>query len=239
MSECKERKPVIAVTPMYDPGEERYTLKSAYMQMLEGLGAVPLILPLTDDPVILEAYLDLCDGLVLSGGGDLDPARYGHRDEGLSGGILPLRDEMELALCRMAVERDLPVLGICRGHQVLNVALGGTLYQDLKIQMGTDCAHQVLDPVGGFVHPVELVPGTPLAQNQGTGSVMVNSRHHQAVRDLAPGLVVQAVSPDGVIESVYLPGKRFIWGVQWHPESIWSASEENRKIAEEFLRAAR
>ena len=133
----------------------------------------------------------------------------------------------------------MPVLGICRGHQILNVALGGTMYQDLKVQQGTSFEHMVPNPVGGMVHEVAIVPGSPLAALQGAETMMVNSRHHQAVRDVAPGLVVQATSPDGVIESVYLPGKRFVWGVQWHPESIWDISEENRKIAEEFLRAAR
>ena len=239
MFENPEKKPVIAVTPMYDPEEERYVLKAAYMQMLEGLGALPVIMPLTTDETVLERFLDLCDGLVLSGGADIDPARYGQIDEGLCGGISPLRDEVEISLCRRAVERDMPVLGICRGHQILNVALGGTMYQDLKVQQGTTFEHMVPNPVGGMVHEVAIVPGSPLAALQGAETMMVNSRHHQAVRDVAPGLVVQATSPDSVIESVYLPGKRFVWGVQWHPESIWDISEENRRIAEEFLRAAR
>ena len=239
MFENPEKKPLIAVTPMHDSKEERYVLKAAYMQMLEGLGAVPMIMPLTTDEAVLERFLDLCDGLVLSGGADIDPVRYGQIDEGLCGGISPLRDEVEITLCRRAVERDMPVLGICRGHQILNVALGGTMYQDLKVQQGTIFEHMVPNPVGGMVHEVAIVPGSPLAALQGAQTMMVNSRHHQAVRDVALGLVVQATSPDGVIESVYLPGKRFVWGVQWHPESIWDISEENRKIAEEFLRAAR
>ena len=239
MFENSEKKPLIAVTPMYDSKDERYVLKAAYMQMLEGLGALPVIMPLTTDEAVQDRFLDLCDGLLLSGGADIDPARYGQIDEGLCGGISPLRDEVEIALCRMAVARDMPVLGICRGHQILNVALGGTMYQDLKVQQGTTCEHMVPNPVGGMVHEVAIVPGSPLAALQGGETMMVNSRHHQAVRDVAPDLVVQATSPDGVIESVYLPGKRFVWGVQWHPESIWDISEENRRIAEEFLRAAR
>ena len=238
MFEHPRKKPLIAVTPMYDSKEERYVLKGAYMQMLEGLGAVPMIMPLTRDSAILERFLDLCDGLVLSGGADIDPVHYGEIDEGLCGSISPLRDEVEIALCRMAVARDMPVLGICRGHQVLNVALGGTMYQDLKIQQGTTFEHMVPNPVGGLVHRVDIAADSPLAELQGAASMMVNSRHHQAIRDVAAGLRVQAVSPDGVIESVYLPGKRFVWGVQWHPESVWEISPENRKIAEAFLRAA-
>ena len=239
MHEHPTKKPLIAVTPMYNAQEEKYVLKSAYMQMLEGLGALPVIMPLTTDEAVLDHYLDLCDGLLLSGGADIDPVHYGEVNEGLCGSISPLRDAVELKLCRMAVDRDMPVLGICRGHQVLNVALGGTMYQDLKVQQGTAFEHMVPNPVGGMVHEVAIVPGSPLAELQGAESMMVNSRHHQAIRDVAPGLVVQATAPDGVIEAVYLPGKCFVWGVQWHPESVWSISEENRKIAEAFLRATR
>lgn len=239
MAERRDKRPLIAITPMYDPKEARYTLKGDYMQMLEGLGAVPVMMPLTTDTAILDYFLELCNGLILSGGHDIAPARYGQADEGLCGGILPQRDEMELYLCRKILERDKPVLAICRGHQILNVALGGTLYQDLRIQMGTEFNHQVPNPVGGLVHPVALTPQSPLAELLGSDTMEVNSRHHQGIRDLAPGLEIQAVSPDGVIESVWLPGKRFTWGVQWHPESIWTISDENRKIAEAFLAAAK
>ena len=239
MTDNSKKKPLIAVTPVYDAQEERYVLKGAYTQMLEELGALTVIVPLTADEDALDRYLDLCDGILLSGGADIDPVHYGDVNEGLCGSISPLRDEAELVLCRKAVERDMPVLGICRGHQVLNVALGGTLYQDLKVQQGTTFQHAVLNPLGGMVHGVSIVPGSPLAELQGVESMMVNSRHHQAIRDVAPGLVIQASSPDGVIESVYLPGKRFVWGVQWHPESVWTISEENRKIAAAFVRAAK
>ena len=239
MHEHPTKKPLIAVTPMYSAQEEKYVLKSAYMQMLEGLGALPVIMPLTTDEAVLDHYLDLCDGLLLSGGADIDPVHYGAVNDGLCGRISHLRDAVELKLCRMAVVLDMPVLGICRGHQVLNVALGGTMYQDLKVQQGTTFEHMVPNPVGGMVHEVAVVPGSPLAELQGAESMMVNSRHHQAIRDVAPGLVVQATAPDGVIEAVYLPEKRFVWGVQWHPESIWEISQENRRIAEAFLQAAK
>ena len=233
-----EKRPVIGVTPMFDAETERYNLKGDYTRMLEALGAVPVLLPLTADPAILDYFLGLCDGLILSGGYDVDPARYGQTDGGLCGQIQPVRDEMEFYLCRQAVARDLPLLGICRGHQVLNTALGGTLYQDLRAQMGTTWQHQVPDPVGGFAHDVSLTADSPLARLQGKDTMAVNSRHHQAVRDLAPGLVIQATAADGTVESVWMPGKRFVWGVQWHPECIWDRSEENRKIAEAFLRAS-
>ena len=239
MFEHPVKKPLIAVTPMYDAKEEKYILKGAYMQMMEGLGALPVIMPLTCDEAVMDHYLDICDGLLLSGGADIDPVHYGEINEGLCGSISPLRDAAELKLCRKAVDRDMPVLGICRGHQVLNVALGGTMYQDLKVQQGTAFEHMVPKPVGGMVHEVAIVSGSPLAELQGAETMMVNSRHHQAIRDVAPGLVVQATSPDGVIESVYLPGKRFVWGVQWHPESVWEISTENRNIAEAFLNAAK
>lgn len=234
-----EKKVIIAVTPMFNAAKDCYSLRGDYMRMLCALGAVPMMMPLTTDREILDYFLDHCDGLILSGGYDVDPACYGQTDTGLCGTIQPERDEMELYLCREALERGKPVLAICRGQQVLNVALGGTLYQDLRTEMGTDQEHQVPHPVGGMVHPVSLVPDTPLARLQGMNEMNVNSRHHQAVRDVAPGLEIQAASPDGVIESVWMPGKRFVWGVQWHPESIWDISEPNRKIAEAFLQAAK
>ena len=239
MFENPEKKPVIAVTPMYDGVLERYTLRGDYMQMLCGLGALPVMLPLTTDRGILDGFLDLCDGLILSGGYDVDPARYGETDRGLCGTIQPERDEMEVYLCRQAVARDKPTLGICRGVQVMNVALGGTLYQDVRAELGTELPHQVSEPVGGIAHTVTLVPGSPLAQLQGMEEMPVNSRHHQSIRDAAPGLQIQATAPDGVIESVWMPGKRFVWGVQWHPETIWDQSEPNRRIAEAFLAAAK
>ena len=232
-------KPVIGVTPMYDGGKERYSLRGDYMQMLCGLDALPVMLPLTTDRGVLDGFLDLCDGLILSGGYDVDPVCYGETDRGLCGTIQPERDEMEIYLCRKAVARDIPTLGICRGLQVLNVALGGTLYQDVRADLGTELLHQVSDPVGGIAHCVTLVPGSPLARLQGTAEMPVNSRHHQAIRDAAPGLQIQATAPDGVIESVWMPGKRFVWGVQWHPETIWDLSQPNRKITDAFLAAAR
>ena len=230
-------KPVIGVTPMYDGEKERYSLKGDYMQMLCGLGALPVILPLTTDREILDGFLDLCDGLILSGGYDVAPECYGEADRGLCGTIQPERDEMEIYLCRRAVEQDKPTLGICRGVQVLNVAMGGTLHQDVRADLGTELPHQVPDPVGGIAHSVTLVPGSPLALLEKAEEMPVNSRHHQAIRDVALGLQAQATAPDGVIESVWMPGKRFVWGVQWHPETIWNISKPNRKIAEAFLAA--
>ena len=234
-----KNRPVIGVTTMFDAETERYTLKRDYPRMLEALGAVPVLLPLTADPVVLDHYLELCDGLILSGGYDVDPALYGQADEGLCKQIQPVRDEMEFYLCRRAVAEDLPLLGICRGHQVLNAALGGTLYQDLQAQMGTTLQHQVPDPVGGFAHDVSLAADSPLARLLGKDAMAVNSRHHQGIRDLASGLEAQAAADDGTVESVWMPGKRFIWGVQWHPEGIWDISGENRKIVEAFLDAAK
>ena len=234
-----QNKPVIGICPLYDEKKESYWMLPGYMQMLEAAGALPLMMPLTGDENTLAYYLETCDGFIIPGGQDVSPAVYGQEKLPVCGVNIPERDALDVKILRAAIALDKPVLGICQGHQILNVALGGTMYQDLKVQQGTTCEHMVPNPVGGMVHEVVIVPGSPLAALQGAETMMVNSRHHQAVRDAAPGLAVQATSPDGVIESVYLPGKRFVWGVQWHPESIWTISEENRKIAEEFLRAAR
>ena len=234
----RKKRPTIAVSPMIDLKRDRYNLRGDYMRMLCALGAAPVMLPLTTDRDILGEFLDMCDGLLLSGGVDLDPVTYGETNRGLCGTIQAERDEMEIYLCRKALEQNKPMLAICRGMQILNVALGGTLYQDLRADMGTTLQHQVPNPEDGFVHPVTLIPDSPLAQLQAAEEMPANSRHHQAVRDVAPGLKVQATAPDGVVESVWMPDKRFVWGVQWHPESIWDQSEPNRKIAEAFLAAA-
>ena len=234
-----QNKPVIGICPLYDEKKESYWMLPGYMQMLEAAGALPLMMPLTGDEGTLTYYLETCDGFIIPGGQDVSPSVYGCEKLDVCGVTVPERDWMDAYILKEAIRRDKAVLGICRGHQLMNAALGGTMYQDLKVQQGTTFEHMVPNPVGGMVHEVAIVPGSPLAALQGGETMMVNSRHHQAVRDVAPGLVVQATSPDGVIESVYLPGKRFVWGVQWHPESVWEISAENRKIAEAFLRAAK
>lgn len=165
-----------------------------------------------------------CAGLLLTGGVDVDPARYGEARHPTVTEVDAARDEYEIALVRAALAADLPVLAICRGLQVLNVAVGGSLIQDVPAQVGTAVTHQLGDPKDAIAHDVSVLAGSRLAELMGrsvvNGRLPVNSRHHQAVGRLAVGFVMTALAPDGVIEAVELPRARFCLGVQWHPENF-------------------
>jgi putative glutamine amidotransferase len=186
------------------------------------------------------------DGLLLTGGGDVDPSRYGEpRHETFSPTIEAGRDDFELALIRLADERQLPILAICRGIQVLNVARGGTLVQDIPSQVPGALSHQLEVPPHQpmeFAHEVWIDKDTLLAKLMrerlsDADACDVNSRHHQAVRQLAPGLIVSATAPDGVIEAIEDPAAKFCLGVQWHPENSFRTGEF-RPLFEGFLQAA-
>lgn len=232
-------RPVIGICPLYDEKRESYWMLPGYMKMLEAQGAIPMMLPLTTEPGELDYFLESCDGFILTGGHDVSPAVYEQETTDLCGYLVPERDAMDAYILKGAIVRDKAVLGICRGHQLMNAALGGTLYQDVVTQFGHRVNHRMQPPYDGVEHLVDLIPGTPLALVQGTAAMGVNSCHHQAIRDLAPGLKAQAVAADGIVEAVYMPDKRFVWGVQWHPEFAWKVSEPNRKIVAAFLQAAK
>jgi putative glutamine amidotransferase len=200
-------------------------LKPDYRSALERAGAeIRELMP--SDPV--PDALANCDGLMLTGGVDVDPAVYGETDRHPTVEIDPERDEYELRLARLALDRDLPVLAICRGAQVLNVAAGGTLIQDLPSHDPNVLAHQQSEPKDHTSHEITVAEGTCLSMLLGggrdvSGRVAVNSRHHQSVKDPAPGFVVSATAPDGVVEAIERPASRFCVGVQWHPENFWKA----------------
>ncbi|MBQ8236648.1 MAG: gamma-glutamyl-gamma-aminobutyrate hydrolase family protein [Oscillospiraceae bacterium] len=231
-------RPVIGICPLYDEKRESYWMLPGYMNMLEAQGAIPMMLPLTTDTGMLDYFLETCDGFILTGGQDVSPAVYGQEKTDLCGVNIPQRDEMDAYILKEAIAKDKVVLGICRGHQLMNAALGGTLYQDVATQHEAPINHRMQPPYDGVEHKVDLIPGSPMAALLGA-RMGVNSCHHQAIRDLAPCLKVQAMAADGIAEAVYMPGKRFVWGVQWHPEFAWKVSEDNRKIVAEFLKAAK
>jgi putative glutamine amidotransferase len=209
---------VVAVTAgrRTDDGRERVALNSVYVRALAGAGLVPVIVPPLGDPETAVSGLDAVAGLVLTGGDDVDPARYGAAPHARLGETDPARDAVEAALISGARERGLPILAICRGIQILNVALGGTLYQDLPSERPGPIDHAN----EGSCHGIEVVPDSLLCRTIGVRRGSVNSRHHQAVRDLAPGLAATAWADDGVIEAAE-PAERggpWVLAVQWHPE---------------------
>ena len=219
------RAPLVAVTAStrLDDGVARVRLNRAYVRALEGAGLVPLVVPPLADPDHAEAVLDAVAGLVLTGGEDVDPARYGARPHPRLGAVHAERDAAEVALVRAARARGTPTLAICRGIQLLNVALGGTLVQDLPSERRDALAH---DPPGRGrgerTHDVEVAEGSALAGALGATRLAVNSVHHQAVDRPAEGLRVVARAPDGVVEGMEgAPGGRWpVLAVQWHPEEL-------------------
>lgn len=230
---------VIGVVPLWDEKKDSCWMLPGYMQGLEACGALPLVLPLTTDEGVLADALRLCDGLLLTGGHDIDPALYGQAPLPQCGVLCPARDKMEVYLLRAALAADKPVLGICRGIQLLNAVLGGTLYQDLPTQHPSDVTHVMTPPYDRAVHTVEILPGTLLADLFGAGALAVNSYHHQAVDKAAPGLQVMAQAPDGLVEAVRLPGKAFVVAVQWHPEFSYKNDACSKALLQAFVDACR
>ena len=230
-------KKIVGVTPLWDEQLQSVWMLSDYTKALEACGLVPVILPLTADPEAARRALDCCDGLLITGGQDVDPARYGEAVLPQCGPLAPVRDALETVLVREAAARDLPTFGICRGAQIMNTALGGTLWQDLPSQAPSDIVHRQERPYDRPVHPVFVAEGTPLAAILGPGRHGVNSLHHQAIRRVAEPLEIAAEAPDGIVEAVYLPGKRFFLGVQWHPEFLFPTDADSRRLFEAFAAA--
>lgn len=233
-------RPIIGITLGDDDRQAgMLELREAYARSVERAGAIPVVLPAmpaAEAPALLERL----DGLLLSGGIDVDPELYGaHRDEGLRR-VDRRRDDFELALTRKAIGDDLPILAICRGHQLLNVATGGTLHQHLPSTVAGGERHESAKPREQRVHAIEVRPGTRLAALLGKDLVFVNSIHHQAVARVGADLVVSARCPDDdVVEGIEMPRRRFVLGVQWHPEAFWEAPDSFQCLFDAHAEACR
>jgi putative glutamine amidotransferase len=208
-------KPVIGIPTSTRDDHGRIGLPAGYIEAVRRAGGAPWLLPAGETD--LDAFLEVIDALILPGGGDVAPALYGGADHPEIYGVDAGRDESEIRLVRHAVESDLPLLCICRGAQVLNVALGGTLIEHLPDVVGESTPHRGR-PRGHVPHPVDLVAGTRLEKLLGRPPAAPSSSHHQAIRKVAPGLAVTAHAPDGTIEAVEMASHRFLIAVQWHPE---------------------
>ena len=230
-----QKRPVIGVVPLYDIQRVSLWMIPGYLDGIAAAGGIPVVLPLTEDEQVLGQLANDVDGFLMTGGQDVSPALYGEERLDSCGETLPVRDGMESRIFQLCLERDVPVLGICRGIQLMNVLLGGTLYQDLPSQHPTETEHHMSPPYDRPVHQVEICKGTPLFDLIQTERMDVNSYHHQAVRDKAPALQTMAVSEDGLIEAVCLPERPFVWAVQWHPELSWRTDEKSRRIFEAFV----
>ena len=234
------KKPMIGITPLYDDRLMSYWMIPGYMKGVQACGGIPVILPLTNKEEDMEEIMSRLDGFLITGGPDIDPRLYGEEVVIESGILTPNRDHTEMSVLKKAIELDKPVLGICRGMQIMNVAMGGTLYQDLASQHPEDCDHTMPKPAIKPYHEVDIMKDTPLYQWIGQEVLGVNTLHHQAVKDLAEGLTVQAISKGGdLVESFWAPDKKFYCGVQWHPEFLFQKYPEHKTIFQAFVDACK
>ena len=230
-------KRVIGLISLVDDGRDSLWMLPGYMEGVARAGGLPLMLPLTDDAAALDQLSAMCDGFLLTGGHDVSPTLYGEQPLPECGDTSPQRDAMELGLLHRAMALDKPVLGICRGIQFVNAALGGTLWQDLPSQHPSEVCHRQSPPYDAPAHNVTLLPDTPLSRLLDADTLAVNSYHHQAIRDLAAPLEPIALAPDGLIEAVWHPGRRFLWAVQWHPEFSFRSDAAARAVFRAFVSA--
>jgi putative glutamine amidotransferase len=241
-------KPVIGVTPDFNAGdrldmggpEPTYFLRARYIRAVEELGGIPVVLPLVADVASRQRLLDGIDGVLLTGSGpDLPPNLYGERQRYKFSLVSDRRANFELDIVHQACKRNLPLLAICGGMQTVNVACGGSLFQDIPSQVPDALPHRQSANATHVSHAVEVAPGTLLRRIVAKTTFKVNSSHHQSVKTVAPSLIVSAVAPDGIVEAIESPSHRFLLGIQWHPEFLFDRHVLHRRLFTAFLRAAR
>lgn len=245
VSQQSARSPLIGIPAASYVDQEysatpTYRFNGHYPAALAACGALPLVIPLNLPEDALRAIFARLDGLCLPGGVDVDPAEYGEERHPHLGAVDAPRDRTELLLARWALEADLPVLGICRGIQLLNVAAGGTLYQHIPAQVPQAGRHNYHLQESAWetpTHEVRIEPESRLAGMVGAEQLRTNSFHHQSLKDVAPGFQATAWAPDGVVEAIEQPAKPFVVAVQWHPEGMFRTDTYARRIFEAFVAA--
>jgi putative glutamine amidotransferase len=238
----RRERPLVGITPDVTAsaraGEPLIIIQERYARAIEAAGAVPLVLPVLPSTKNIRAVIDHLDGLVVSGGNfDIHPRFYGEKPIEALGEIKEERTEFELGLIALALARDMPLLGICGGAQAINVALGGSLYQDIDAQRPGRIEHQRSNVKDSGGHEVAIHEGTKLRKIVGSPRLTVNTTHHQAVKKPGKNLLVDATAEDGIIEGIESAAHRFVLGVQWHPEFLVHREAAQRKIVAAFVRA--
>ena len=236
------RDPLVGVTTSItiDQSPERAYVNSAYLHAVQQAGGVPVLLPPQLSKSSLERLVRGLDAVLLTGGGDMDPAAFGETPHPTLYDVAPSRDALETQVTLMALDKKTPLLAICRGVQVLNVVLGGSLHQDVATDPGTEILHSQKEARDQATHKVTVAAGSRLSRVLGGEDLEVNSFHHQVIKSLGRGLVPVAWAPDKLIEGVELDDdSRFVLGVQWHPEPLVGNSEPARRLFSALVTAAR
>lgn len=228
---------LIAVESGQFMGLERVALGEGYIQAIQLSGGIPIILPILKDRAFIRQQMQFIDGLILSGGYDVSPLLYGEEPNKNLGALCLDRDHYELHLLEIARDLHKPILGICRGLQLINVAFGGTLYQDLESGFPHALQHDQKSKPEEATHTVTLTACTKLQQVMQENVILTNSFHHQAIKDLAPGIMVNAYAKDGIIEGIESKEDAFVLGVQWHPELMLSKHPKMLKLFRAFIEA--
>lgn len=235
------RKPLIGLTPYHDTDNHDIKMRPTYLRALKAAGAIPVVMPLEASEDDLKQLTDELDGFLFAGGPDVHHFLFGEETREGCGNVSKERDQMELTLLPLILALGKPVLGICRGIQILNIGLGGDIWQDIPSQVKRDfpVAHSQPFYYNMPSHTVTLSDDSLLSSIAGKSELKVNSMHHQAVREVAPGLIATAWSPDQLVEAIEMPGYPFFLGVQWHPEYLWEKDDVALRMFQTFVDACR
>ena len=240
-------KPIIGVTPDFNPGDRQDMggkeptsfLRARYTQAIEDAGGIPFILPLMPDVGAWRRIISQVDGLLITGSGaDLAPENYGQKQRYKFKCMSTERTTLELGVSRVAHKADVPMLGICGGMQSIAVALGGTLFQDINSQIKNSIPHQPICSATKMTHSIQIEARSLLRRIAGKATIQVNSSHHQSVKNVPSCLRTTAVAPDGIIEAIEAPDKHFLLGVQWHPEFLYERHSIQKKLFRALIKAA-
>jgi putative glutamine amidotransferase len=231
-------KPIIGILAEVNDDKDTKVLYP-YVNSIETAGGIPIVLPYTKSEETIDKYIELCDGMVFTGGVDIEPSRYGEVPHEACGKPELFRDDIEFNVFEKLSSTDKPILAICRGAQLINCALGGTLWQDIPSEIPSDIAHRQTEERFSPSHGVKITDETPLRSLVGRERMAANSFHHQAIRVLGKGLRIMAVADDGIIEAFYSTGKQYIRAYQWHPERLFLKDADNLAIFKDFIDAAK